>query len=39
MFMKKSKKSVVGPVVILMLFVGVNERGNSGLNVKDAVFC
>jgi hypothetical protein len=36
--MKKSKKSAVGHVVILMLFVGVNETGNNDLSAKGVVF-
>jgi len=36
--MEKSKKSAVGHVVILMLFVGVKETGNSVISVKDVVF-
>ena len=38
MFMKKSKKSAAGRVVIPMLFVGANETGNNDLSAKDVVF-
>jgi hypothetical protein len=38
MFMKKIKKSAVGPVVIVMLFVGENRIISSGISVKDVVF-
>ena len=38
MFMKKSKKSAVGLVDILMLSGGVLKTGSSGLSVKDVVY-
>ena len=37
MFMKKSKKNAVGPVVIAMLFDGESEMGNNALSVKGVV--
>jgi len=38
MFMKKSKKNAVGPVVIVMLFGGENEKENSDSDVNDAEY-
>ena len=38
-FMKKTKKSVVGPVEVYQLLGGGNRAANKDLSVSNAIYC